>query len=204
MPGQGMDIDRLILAILQREDAEAAITALNQAGLAVTAIGSLGGFMRTSNVTLLVGLQAGDVDKAVGLLKSSSHRRTARASQEADVGGWLLTIPVARHVRLCPGEQDRVPRRQATEPGAIQVILAIVSQQQSDRLLKTLTDWSYRGTLVSTTGGFMRHANATVLIGARSDRVDSIVEQVHQVCQEGSSDSAATVFVLDAGQYERM
>ena len=201
-----MDIDKLVLAIIQHEDADATIAALNQAGLAVTMIASFGGFLGTRNVTLLIGLRAGDVEKAVGVLKTHSHHRTVRAPRETDVGGaTILVFPIARYVHLSPSDAHSNSRSDADQPGTMKMILAIVSQQQSDQLLKALTDWSYRGTLVSTTGGFLHRQNATLLIGARSERVNSIVDQIRQVCEQGTEDgSAATIFVLDSAQYERM
>jgi uncharacterized protein YaaQ len=58
------------------------------------------------------------------------------------------------------------------------LILAIVSQEQSGKLVETLTNWSYRATLIGTTGGFWRRGNVTLLVGVRAERVDSIVEQI--------------------------
>lgn len=201
-----MDIDKLMLTIVQRQDAEAVILALNEADLVVTVIASVGGFLGTNNVTLLIGLPASDVEKAMAVLKTRSHHRTVHAPRETDVGGaTVFVFPVVRFVHLGVAQPTVIPQRDPTEPAAMKMIIAIVSQQQSDQLLKTLTDWSYRGTLMSTTGGFSHRRNATVLIGARSDRVESIVDQIRQVCDQGPrGDSAATIFVLDSAQYERV
>jgi uncharacterized protein YaaQ len=85
------------------------------------------------------------------------------------------------------------------------MIPAIISNEQAGKLLETLTDWSYRVTLISTTGGFLHRGNATLLIGARLERVNSIVNQIRQVYgMTAMNDSAATIFVLAIAQHERM
>jgi uncharacterized protein YaaQ len=50
-----MEIDRLVLAIIQKEDAETVMQALKQTGLSATLIASTGGFLGTGNLTVLIG-----------------------------------------------------------------------------------------------------------------------------------------------------
>ncbi|MBI5030170.1 MAG: cyclic-di-AMP receptor [Chloroflexi bacterium] len=217
-----MDIDKLILAIVQREDADAAMNVLTQAGLSVTRISSLGGFMGTHNVTLLIGLSSNNVDRAISILRIHCHKRTvpvhmttpAPASHlsgfmrpiVADVGSAVVFVfPVARYIHLGANQSSVDAKHAFLEPGALQLVLVIVSDNQSGKLLKRLTDWSYHATLISTTGGFLKRGNATLMIGVRSERVDSILEQVHQVTGGTvTKDSAATVFVLEITRQERM
>ncbi len=102
-------------------------------------------------------------------------------------GATIFVLFVTRYVHA---GADRVivdALRGPSEPGTLQLILAIVSKEQSGKLVATLTDWSYRATLIGTTGGFLRRGNATILIGDRSERVDSIVEQIRQVCEMNST-----------------
>ena len=205
-----MDVDRLVLAIIQREDADAAISALNQAGLAVTLISTIGGFLGTSNVTLLIGLRSNDLEQAIGLLRTHCHKRTVHTSliapTETEVGSaTIFVFPVTRYVHMGADHTIVDSQRKPSEPGTLQLILAIVSNEQSGKLVETLTEWSYRATLISTTGGFLHRGNATLLIGARSERVESIVDQIRQVCGvTATKGSVATIFVLDIAQHERM
>jgi uncharacterized protein YaaQ len=205
-----MDIDTLVLAIVQPEDADAAISALNQAGLAVTLISTIGGFLGTGNVTLLIGLRSKDVEQAVGLLKAQCHKRTAHPSLAAPAetkvsGATIFVFPVARYLHLGTTSTNADFQREPSVPGTIQMVLVIVTNEHLNKLLETLTDWSYRATLISTTGGFLRRGNATLLIGARSERVDSIANQIRQVCGViPTNDSVATIFVLDIARYARM
>jgi uncharacterized protein YaaQ len=182
--------------------------------LAVTRISSIGGFLRTGNVTLLIGLQAGDVELALGLLKTPCRKRmgfvnvaaAGIAPMEAEVGGaTIFILPVARYIHLGISSAIVDSRREPGEAGGLKLILAIVSQEQSGKRLNTLTGWSYRATLISTTGGFLRRGNATLFIGARSERVDSMLDQIRRICQAtDAADSTATIFVLDIVQRERI
>jgi uncharacterized protein YaaQ len=71
-----MDTQCLMLAVVQPEDAEAATQALAEAGLRVTRVSSLGGFLRVGNVTLLVGLDRSHVSHVIQLLTDNCKRRT--------------------------------------------------------------------------------------------------------------------------------
>ena len=71
------EVNRLLLAVVQAEDAEAATRALTQAGLRVTRISSIGGFLALGNVTLLIGLERGEVARAVTLLATTCRTRAA-------------------------------------------------------------------------------------------------------------------------------
>ncbi len=199
-----MEIDALALAIIQREDADAAIGALNRAGFAVTLIASVGGFLRARNVTLLIGLRAGEVERALGLLKMCCHKRTVPAGTIVG-GATIFVFPVTRYVHWGAARVIVDSQRAPSEPGALHMILAIVAQEQAGKLIETLTDWSYRATLISTTGGFWRRGNATILSGVRAERVDSIVEQIRRVCKMNpTNEPVATIFVLDVARLEHL
>ncbi|MBI5304472.1 MAG: cyclic-di-AMP receptor [Chloroflexi bacterium] len=215
-----MDIDRLVLAIVQPKDAEAITRALNQADLAVTHISSVGGFLGTHNVTLLIGLPSNDVERALELLRTHCHRRTVPANVpgrevEPHQSGFapptavgsatVFVLPVARYLRLEGDHLSVDSTPQSVEPGTMQLVLVIVSNEPSGELLKRLTNWSYRATRFSTIGGFSHRENATLLIGARAERVNSILDQIRQVCAAAPmNNSAATIFVLDIAQHARL
>jgi len=65
----------------------------------------------------------------------------------------------------------------------MKLILAIVSSEDSRDLLSRLTKGGYRATVISTTGGFLREGNATILLGADEERVGPIVDLVKQTCR---------------------
>ncbi|MDI6694782.1 MAG: cyclic-di-AMP receptor [Anaerolineales bacterium] len=70
-----MTINRLMTAVIQIQDVDATIEALHKAGFLVTHIGSSGGFLGNRNSTLLIGLTAGQEEKAVKIMNETCRRR---------------------------------------------------------------------------------------------------------------------------------
>lgn len=70
-----MTINRLITAVVQIQDAEAALAELEKAGFRVTQVASSGGFLGSRNSTLLIGLDAGQEEQAVRLMAEVCRRR---------------------------------------------------------------------------------------------------------------------------------
>jgi uncharacterized protein YaaQ len=68
-------IQRLMTAVVQIQDAENAINALNDAGIYVTQVSSTGAFLGRRNVTLLIGLRENQEALAVQALSKSCRRR---------------------------------------------------------------------------------------------------------------------------------
>jgi len=66
---------RLMTAVVQIQDAENAISALNLAGLYVTQMSSTGAFLGRRNTTLLIGLRENQTEIAVEALSKSCRRR---------------------------------------------------------------------------------------------------------------------------------
>ena len=65
----------------------------------------------------------------------------------------------------------------------MKLLMAIVSSDDSRDLLTRLTKAGFRATMISTTGGFLREGNTTILVGADDDRVSQIVDVVRQSCR---------------------
>jgi uncharacterized protein YaaQ len=90
--------DRLILAVVQSEDAEDAVAALTGSGLRVTRLASTGGFLRQGNTTLLVGLPAARVADALALLRATCRTRSAHVAVPAEppslVHNYLIEVEV--------------------------------------------------------------------------------------------------------------
>lgn len=61
---------KLMVIIVRDADGDAVLEALLERGLRVTRVASTGGFFRHGNQTLLVGLQAEQVDEVLALLRS--------------------------------------------------------------------------------------------------------------------------------------
>ena len=98
---------KLILAIVHDDDGSKAMSALNTAGYSVTKLATTGGFLRSGNMTLLIGVDEDKVDGVIEILKDKCSTRkkimTTPASLgmagmvshypvEADVGGAIIFV----------------------------------------------------------------------------------------------------------------
>ena len=221
-----MNEPSLILAIVQPEDADTVLGALVEAGLRVTEISSLGGFLRADNVTLLLGAEQGQVAQAVNLLAANCRTRTAVVNAsfptleiylagcmmplEAEVGGaTIFTLPVEQMVRVGL-EKDVFTTDKERRLAGMKLVIAIIPEERASDALNDLIAAQYRATLVSTTGGFWRKGNATLLIGVDAPKVENVLERIESVCagpaqrQEKPETAWTTMFVLDVAQYKRV
>jgi len=66
---------KLIVAIVQAEDADRAVKALIARELRVTRFNTVGGFLRKGNVTLLTAVQPEQVDTVIQTLRETCQRR---------------------------------------------------------------------------------------------------------------------------------
>jgi len=74
---------KILLAVLQTEDAKKIIGKLNKEGYKVTKMNSTGGFLNAGNVTLLLGVPAENVEHVIDIIKADSRTRTKSVSTAA-------------------------------------------------------------------------------------------------------------------------
>lgn len=67
---------KLILAVIQNEDEDALTEAMESENLSITRIGSSGGFLRASNITLMMAVEDNQVERVLALLGKHCKRRT--------------------------------------------------------------------------------------------------------------------------------
>lgn len=67
---------KLIIAVVQDQDADRTIKALNDAGHRVTRVASTGGFFSVGNTTLLCGIEDPHTTAVIDILKTTCERRT--------------------------------------------------------------------------------------------------------------------------------
>ena len=61
-------------------------------------------------------------------------------------------------------------------------IVAIVQSDDAGALSDALREQNFQSTLISSTGGFLREGNATLLIGVEDDQVDRVLEIIKENC----------------------
>jgi uncharacterized protein YaaQ len=66
---------KLIIAVIQNEDEDALMQEFEEHSIRATRIGSSGGFLRASNMTLMMAVDDGLVETVLGYLKKHCKRR---------------------------------------------------------------------------------------------------------------------------------
>lgn len=108
----------------------------------------------------------------------------------------------------------------------MKLVMCIVQSDDAGRLLSILTGAGHGATRISTTGGFLRQGNATILVGVEEDQVPSVLQLIEENCctrrarvsplppvmEPGETYlpapvevqvGGATVFVLEVSRFER-
>lgn len=67
---------KLILAIINHDDANTVTQALTKKGFSSTKLATTGGFLMAGNVTLLIGLEDDKVDACIGVIADHCRQRT--------------------------------------------------------------------------------------------------------------------------------
>lgn len=68
------------------------------------------------------------------------------------------------------------------ENGHLKLVIIIASDSDAEKLTRKLVEQGYPATKVSSTGGFLRKGNATILSGVEADEVDGIIAMVRSEC----------------------
>ena len=67
---------KLVIAVVQGEDANQTVQALSTAGISVTKMASSGGFLQQGNATLLIGVDDDKVGDAIQLIRDNCRERS--------------------------------------------------------------------------------------------------------------------------------
>lgn len=105
----------------------------------------------------------------------------------------------------------------------MKLIICIVQDQDAGTLIDDLTEKEFRVTKLSSTGGFLKSGNTTLLIGVDEDEVPSVIKVIEENCKTRELTTSlltvtmpgdtyipfplevkvggATVFILDVDKY---
>ena len=116
---------KLIIAIVQDYDSDRVLRGVTSAGFRVTRISSIGGFLRSSNATLLIGIEDHEVTRCLETINMNSGTRVHQMemgaeeywmetggleiSRDAAGGAVVLVLPVRRFERLYSPVSDDGP-----------------------------------------------------------------------------------------------
>ncbi|MBQ9300383.1 MAG: cyclic-di-AMP receptor [Clostridia bacterium] len=108
----------------------------------------------------------------------------------------------------------------------MKLVIAIIQDEDANRLISEMMNDGYSVTKLATTGGFLRAGNTTLLAGVEDDRLDGCLHDIEKVCKSRRQMMAspmaaggiagmyahmpievtvggATVFVLDVEQFHK-
>lgn len=66
---------------------------------------------------------------------------------------------------------------------SMKLILAVVQDQDSSKLMNALVDNNFRATKLASTGGFLKSGNTTFMIGTDDIRVDKALQIIKDNCK---------------------
>lgn len=108
----------------------------------------------------------------------------------------------------------------------MKLLIAIINSDDSHNVMNEITKAGFYATKLSTTGGFLKTGNLTLLMGVEDDKVDELLEILRKNCRKREEITpiipsyetgmminaipvkitvgGATVFVLDVEQFHKM
>jgi uncharacterized protein YaaQ len=87
---------KMVFAIVNDEDSRKVAAELNSNGFKVTKLNSTGGFLKSGNTTLLVGVDNAKVDKVIEIIKKNTR------SRKQTVNASAFPYEIEQHGRLEP------------------------------------------------------------------------------------------------------
>jgi uncharacterized protein YaaQ len=88
---------KLIVAVVQAEDAQRTVAALTDKGISSTRISSSGGFLQQGNVTLMIGVEDAQVPEAMQVIHENCRERSRYLSPVpllGEPGEFFMADPV--------------------------------------------------------------------------------------------------------------
>ena len=93
------DVQRLMFAVIHRDDVEAVRDSLNNSGYRFTRVDAQGGFLRRGNSVFMVGVHADQVDDALEKMRAAAQHASSQ-SDEGSQYGVVFVVRVDAFARL--------------------------------------------------------------------------------------------------------
>lgn len=84
---------KLVIAIINDDDCPSVLGGLSDGGFGATKLSTTGGFLRSGNATLLIGVEEEDLDKVFDILKAHSSRRKQMIAPFQPMGTADFVVP---------------------------------------------------------------------------------------------------------------
>lgn len=88
----------------------------------------------------------------------------------------------------------------------MKLVIAIVNDEDYDKIAHQLTEEEYRVTCIASTGGLFRRGSTTLLIGLEEEKINRAVEIIREnsTASDGPGTHKAAIFVLNIKEYVRV
>lgn len=107
----------------------------------------------------------------------------------------------------------------------MKLVLAIINHDDANTVIRRLTEHGFSATKLATTGGFLMSGNVTVLIGVDEEKVQDVIDTIHEYSHSRRqmipttaemgygyypstpvevTVGGATIFVMDIERFERV
>lgn len=84
----------------------------------------------------------------------------------------------------------------------MKLMMIIIQDRDSDRVIETLIKAGHSVTRLSSTGGFLRQGNVTLMVGVEENQIEAVTQLLKQHCSPNETNRyAATIFVMDMPEY---
>ncbi len=83
----------------------------------------------------------------------------------------------------------------------MKLVVSIVHSDDAETLTRVLEQKGYRCTMISTTGGFLREGNATILVGTDVSQVDEVLGIIQDNCHARTQLVSPLPPVAEAGEF---
>jgi uncharacterized protein YaaQ len=88
----------------------------------------------------------------------------------------------------------------------MRLIIAIIKDEDTDKVSKALTEKEFRVTFIASTGGFLRSGRSTLLVGVEDEKVETALQVIRENCKKPhqEKEKRATIFVLKVDQFTQL
>lgn len=81
----------------------------------------------------------------------------------------------------------------------MKLVIGIVNNDDAGELIAEITRASFQATKLSTSGGFLKMGNVTVLVGVEDEKLDEVIEIFKNCCSRRTQMISATPTFLGEG-----
>jgi uncharacterized protein YaaQ len=87
----------------------------------------------------------------------------------------------------------------------MKLMFVIVRDTDDENVIRAIVNAGYRVTRMSSTGGFLRRGNVTLLVGVETEKTDDVIRLLEITCKPPDpGQKRATVFVVDMPYFEQV